>query len=176
MTPKKKVKAAKKAKVSQSPTSLDFPKILVDSREKNPYIFKNEFHVCKLDTGDYTLDGYPHMFAVDRKASVSELAHNLIEERFKNELERLALIPHSYLLLEFSIEDIIRYPIGSDIPKRRWRYIRIKAPFILSALTKISLKYGVHIVYGGNRPNSQLLLEHLMTNFWKGINPQRPPA
>lgn len=140
------------------------PLTIIDTREKNPYPIENSIS-SKLDTGDYSLCGFEQIIAVDRKASVAELAHNLIEPRFKAELERLSKIPHSYLLLEFSLEDIVRYPIGSDIPKKKWRYIKIKAPFILAALSRITLKYGVHVIYAGNRENARYLLNLLFKHF-----------
>lgn len=165
-------KAESKDEFSREPFKKDEPvngglegglaPILVDTREKNPYVFDEETLTVKLDTGDYTLKGYEGLLAVDRKASVSELAHNLIEPRFKAELERLSQIKHSYLLLEFSLEDVVRYPVGSDIPKRRWRFIRIKPSFILSALSKITIKYGVHVILAGNRSNAKNMLDHIL--------------
>mgnify|MGYP003403613170 CR=1 FL=1 len=142
--------------------------ILVDSREKLPYTFSTPFQVCKLDTGDYSLDGYSHIFTVDRKASVSELAGNLTQKRFKNELERMAKIPHSFLLLEFSFDDILRFPYGSDIPRKRWRYLKVKAPFIISSLSTISIHYGVQVIYAGNRDNARDILMGLFKAVQRG--------
>lgn len=139
--------------------------IIIDSREKRPYTFETPYEVCKLDTGDYSLRGYEAVFTVDRKATVSELAGNLTTKRFKNELERMAKIPHSFLLLEFSFDDILRFPYGSDIPRKRWRYLKVKAPFIISALSTISIKYGVHVIYAGNRDNARDILLNLLKNF-----------
>ncbi len=136
--------------------------ILCDTREKQPYKLKGYDHTAiKLDTGDYTIEGCEHLFSVDRKASVSELATNLTQKRFARELERLAQIDHPYLLLEFSPEDISRYPIGSDVPRKRWRYIKVRAPFIFAALTKINVEYGINIIYGYDRAHSERLLIEL---------------
>lgn len=139
--------------------------IIVDTREKQPYAFKEDFVVAKLDTGDYSIEGYENIFTVDRKATVSELAGNLTTARFKRELERMSKIKHSYLLLEFSFDDILRFPYGSDIPRKRWKYLKVKAPFIISALSTISLLYGVHVIYAGNRDNSFDILNSLLKNF-----------
>ena len=141
--------------------------IIVDSREKQPYTFKDNFIVAKLDTGDYSLEGYENIFTVDRKATVSELAGNLTTARFKRELERMKSFKHAYLLLEFSFDDILRFPYGSDIPRKRWKYLKVRPPFIISALTRISLEYGVHIIYGGNRDNARDILTSLLKNFGK---------
>lgn len=141
--------------------------IIVDSREKQPYTFKDNFIVAKLDTGDYSLEGYENVFTVDRKATVSELAGNLTTARFKKELERMKSFKHAYLLLEFSFDDILRFPYGSDIPRKRWKYLKIRPPFIISALSRISLEYGVHIIYAGNRDNARDILISLLKNLRK---------
>lgn len=139
--------------------------ILIDSREKHPYKFSGA--TCtKLDTGDYSIEGYEHLLSIDRKATVSELAGNLTEKRFAAELERMSLIKHSYLLLEFSLDDILKYPVGSDIPRSRWRYLRIKAPFIIAALTKITLS-GVHVIYAGDRDNAIKIITAIFKNCEK---------
>lgn len=139
--------------------------IIIDTREKHPYTFKDAFVVAKLDTGDYSLEGYESIFTVDRKATVSELAGNLTQKRFRNEMERMSTFKHAYLLLEFSFDDILRFPYGSDIPRRRWKYLKVKAPFIISALSTISINYGVQIIYAGNRDNAHDILVSLLKGF-----------
>ena len=59
--------------------------IIVDTREQTPWEFG--FHNTakrKLDTGDYSMEGYESLFTIERKRSVSEIANNLSENRFKD--------------------------------------------------------------------------------------------
>ena len=52
--------------------------------------------------------------------------------------------------IEFSIDDILSFPVGSEIPKKTWSKIRITGRFILKRLSEIQTKYGIHVVPCGN--------------------------
>lgn len=66
-------------------------KILVDHREKKPYQFPGVENVetVELNVGDYTLEGFEDVFAVERK-TLDDLATSLGAERlrFENEIRR----------------------------------------------------------------------------------------
>lgn len=138
--------------------------ILIDSREKQPYPLKGR--VVKLNTGDYTLEGLEGVLSVDRKASVSELAANIVDPRFGRELDRLMLIKHSYILCEFSYADILNYPVGSEIPRRRHRFIKVRGPFITAAIAKITAD-GVNVILAGSREGAQKFLAALLKRIDK---------
>ena len=79
--------------------------IIVDTREQIPREFG--YHNTakrKLDTGDYSIEGFEDILAVERKKSVGELATNLSESRFKDVLNRLSKIKHPYMVFEFSLD------------------------------------------------------------------------
>ena len=65
--------------------------IIIDTREQQPWVFE-QYVVAnkKLDTGDYSIEGYENIFAIERKKSINEIANNIIEPRFKDVLTRLA--------------------------------------------------------------------------------------
>ena len=72
-------------------------KIIIDTREQLPWEFG--FHTTsrkKLDTGDYSIQGMESIFTIERKMSVSEIATNITENRFKDVLNRLSQIPHAF--------------------------------------------------------------------------------
>lgn len=46
---------------------MDF-RIVIDSREKEPYTFACEVLKAKLDAGDYSVHGFEHQVAVERKS------------------------------------------------------------------------------------------------------------
>ena len=104
----------------------------------------------KLDTGDYTLDGMEGYLAIERKGSISEWAKNVTEARFERELERLDAIQHPWILLEFNMTDVLNYPVGSGIPKSKWRYLKFRGPFILKKMTEMIRDHRVHIVLCGS--------------------------
>jgi hypothetical protein len=131
--------------------------VLKDTREKEigaGWTFKSD-SVCmgtqiqKLDTGDYTLNGYEHILCIERKASVSEFARNIVEKRFEKELERMDEFSYSYILLEFTEKDIDIFPKGSGIPRRVQKYVRIKPKFIHYRIKEIMEQHKVKIILCG---------------------------
>lgn len=130
--------------------------IIVDTREQIPWEFG--LHTTskrKLDTGDYSIDGFESLFIIERKMSVSEVANNITENRFKNVLERMSNIPHSYIIMEFDTEDVYNFPVGSDIPLKMWDKLRVKGNYIMKFLLEISVKYNIHLLFCGNSANAE---------------------
>lgn len=103
----------------------------------------------KLDTGDYTLEGMENFLTIERKGSISEWAKNVTETRFADELERLDAIQFPWILLEFDMRDVLNYPVGSGIPKHRWKYLKFRGPFILKRMSEIEMNHRVHVVLCG---------------------------
>ena len=132
---------------------------IIDTREKEPWILLgstiNSVVVEKLDTGDYSVKGLEDQLCIERKRSVSELAMNVSQPRFKNELDRMMAYKHRFLVLEFSIQDIMDYPVGSGIPKARWSSLKIKGGYIMLCLSQFQVKYGIHVVFAGNANHAE---------------------
>ncbi len=136
---------------------MSFPYVVVrDTREKadQGWTWKKSKYCAgtvtrKLDTGDYTLEGMENYLTIERKGSISEWAKNVTEVRFERELERLDGIQHSWILLEFNMTDVLNYPVGSGIPKFKWRSLKFRGPFILKKMTEMMCAHRVHIVLCG---------------------------
>lgn len=105
---------------------IRFPvEVLVDHREKLPYEFAGlradqaeggrplviGWHTCHLATGDYTLDGYAHRIAVERK-SLEDLYGTLGQhrDRFVDELHRLNLLEWACVVVEAEWSRILYDP------------------------------------------------------------------
>ena len=54
---------------------------------------------------------------------------------------------HKYLLLEFSIYDIMVYPKTLPIPAYKKRYIKIRGPYLLRKLFELQVKYDFNILF-----------------------------
>ena len=118
--------------------------IVVDTREQQPWSFDHFAKAHKkLDTGDYSIDGLQHLLAIERKKSVSEFANNIVESRFKDVIIRLSQLKYSFLLLEFDLEDVLIYPIGSTVPKRMWDKIKISPAFLLKNILELQLEHNI---------------------------------
>ncbi len=106
--------------------------------------------IRKLDTGDYTLEKLETAFVIERKGSLSEYAGNLFEKRFENELVRLDTFEFPFLVLEFSLEALMRFPEGTGIPKYKWRYLRVTPSLLLKRHQEIQLQHPrLHVEFVG---------------------------
>ena len=83
--------------------------IIIDTREQKPWTFAGCDTINrKLDTGDYSIEGLEHLLCIERKNSVSEIANNISESRFKAEILRMNDYLHKFILLEFSLTDVLQ--------------------------------------------------------------------
>lgn len=142
--------------------------IIVDTREQMPWEFG--FHTTskrKLDTGDYSIEGMESIFTIERKMSVSEIATNITENRFKDVLDRLSKIPHAYLIMEFNIEDIYSFPVGSDIPKKLWDKLRVKGNYIMKILLEASINHNIQLIFCGDPDNAEKTAVSLMKRIYE---------
>jgi hypothetical protein len=142
--------------------------IIIDTREQIPWEFG--FHNTakkKLDTGDYTIEGFENILAIERKKSVSEIATNLSENRFSDVLDRLSKIKHSYMVFEFSLDEVYSFPVGSDIPKKLWDKLRISGNYIIKRLIEIQLKYNIQVVFCGDSDNAEKFSASLMKRIYE---------
>jgi len=146
--------------------------IIVDTREQKPWSFQYQATAnIKLDTGDYSIDGYQNVLAIERKRNVAEFANNITEKRFKDVVDRLSKIKHSYMLFEFDMNDVMRYPIGSDIPKRLWDKIRISPSFIVKNIIDLQVENNIKIIFCGNSTNAEKVALSIMRKIHKMETP-----
>lgn len=111
---------------------------------------------ANLYTADYSLEGYydNKRFAVERKGTVGEFAANISQKEkwsdFKDELQRLEEFKFPFVICEFPFSLLKTYPIGSDIPKKVWPYIRVKPQFLLKRIEEIFLNFKTKFIFTDN--------------------------
>lgn len=129
-------------------------KIIRDTREQNGWTFV-EGPFCggmvsgALKTGDYSIQGYEDLLTIERKGTIAEFAANLIEDRFTRELERMELFKYSFIVLEFLMDDLIRYPKGAGIPPEKVKSIKLSPAFLLKRLVEVQIKFKTKILFAG---------------------------
>lgn len=140
--------------------------IIKDTRERQGYTFESidtKYHVCKgmvlrkLDTGDYSIEGLEDKICIERKASVVELANNVgfDKRRFMAEIERMKTFPHKFLVLEFSLEQLMDFPEGSDIPDDEIKNLKISNKYMLRFLMELQINHNVHVIFCGSKKNAK---------------------
>lgn len=137
--------------------------ILRDTQEKANYWNFNKSINCNgvvdksLKTGDYTLENFEDIFSIERKASTGELSGNLTTKRFENELKRGSKLKHFYLVLEFSLADLMRFPYGSTIPKCIWKKLRVTPQYLLKRLIELQTQYNCQVIFAGDADNAKVI-------------------
>lgn len=143
-------------------------KIIIDTREQQPWEFQNCATASrKLDTGDYSVEGYEDILCLERKKSVSEIANNITEKRFIDVINRMKQYKYSFLILEFDLEDILSYPIGSNVPKHMWNKIKISPGFILKHILELQLYHNIKVLFCGCPTNATKIATALMKKVFE---------
>ena len=138
-----------------------------DSRErKNEHILRYfdrhgiDYEIRKLDVGDYMLEGNDTV-SVDRKASVDELASNMLNRndhaRFLREAKRAADSGIKLIvLLETS-----KYKSIPDLATWRSKYSGISGRSLMDAIYKTHISYGVEFMFAPKVSTGRRILEIL---------------
>ena len=141
--------------------------VIIDTREQHPWQFETiEKTIAKLDTGDYSLKGFENLFCIERKGSVSEFANNITEKRYVDVVERLSNVKYSFLLLEFDLYDLLRYPEGSNVPKRIRDKIRITPKFLLKKINELQIMHNIKVIFCGDPISAEIMALSIMRKIY----------
>jgi ERCC4-type nuclease len=129
--------------------------IIIDTREQTPYELV-EAKKSKLKTGDYTVDGFEDVMAVERK-SYSDLYKCLTSDlgRFKKQLKRLGKMRHSALLVDSTVSSLLLGSVWCNLP----------GDVALRRLLRLSVKYGVPVMFVDD--NGKLVTRNLLYEWWQ---------
>lgn len=141
--------------------------IIVDTREQQPWTFEHYATAHrKLDTGDYSIEGLEDLLCIERKKSASEFANNIVESRFKDLIFRMSNIKYSFLLLEFDLEDLLVYPIGSTVPKKMWDKIKVGPPFLIKNILELQINHNIIVYFCGDSSNAEKMAEYILKKIY----------
>ena len=156
-------------------------KLWIDSREKwtqpqssdthlSAYFDRHgiDWEVKKLDVGDYMLDGNDTI-SVDRKASIDELASNLLnredKSRFMREVRRAK---ESGLHLVVLIESN-KYHQIADLASWKSKYSGISGRSLMDAIYKTHIAYGVEFLFCPKISTGRRIIELLSCTDGKSV-------
>jgi DNA excision repair protein ERCC-4 len=131
-------------------------KIIVDSREQTPLTFTRfDSERGTLQSGDYSIAGLTHRFAVERK-SIPDLVQSVTRERerFERELHRLRGFDFARLLI-----------VGTEADVRAGNYRSEATPkSVLHSLHAFEVRYGIPVVWADTEALAATLIERWA--FW----------
>jgi len=132
--------------------------IVIDTREQHPYSFSVPAVRRKLDGGDYSIEGYETVAAIERK-ELNDYVQTVIyqKDRFRKELAKLANYRLKAIVVEASMSDVIagRYE-GHIAPQS-----------VIGATAGIILGFGVPVYFTCNRQIALHFTEILLTKFYE---------
>lgn len=137
---------------------MDF-RIVIDTREQEPYSFACPVVRAKLDAGDYSVAGFEHRTAVERK-SLPDFVHTVIHDftRFNAELDKLAGMDAASIVIEADLDDVLRGVHGDSL--------RSVAPqSVLGAALYIALHWRVPIYWCGSRQAACAFTDAFLRTF-----------
>lgn len=126
--------------------------------------------VRPLPTADYTLLGYEKSFVIERKGSVGEFYKNVFEDRFTRELGRMEAFEHPFVILEFTVADLVNFPAYSGIPKSKWPQLRANGRMLLMRFWEIQLAFKSKIIFAG-RSHGQEIASSLFKRIVENVQP-----
>jgi len=126
--------------------SLPFFRIVIDTREQNPYNFSGAIRKT-LKTGDYSVEGLEDVFAIERK-SREDLWGSLGQghDRFRREMERAKCFNEFVIIIESNPYAIMMTAENG---------CRLNPNSIRGSMEKWREEFGVRWVFGDTRENSQ---------------------
>lgn len=148
--------------------------IIRDTREQYGWDFTSDGIVTverKLNTGDYSIEGMERIVTIERKRSSGEIATNIGKKGkpWRAELDRmLTKVKYPFIICEFTLDTLLKFPEGSTIPRSKWQYLRMNAKFMASCLSSYKEKYNVDVIYcDGESAAREQALEILKTIYEK---------
>lgn len=140
--------------------------ILVDTREQRPLALPNSKRAT-LSTGDYSVEGYEKLIAVERKSHadfVGCVAQG--RDRFERELARLTMYEYPALVLECSMADILAGV----------RFSEVHPHAAVGSLIAWSVKYRVPVWLAGDRRTAAATVRKILEDAVKYIQEKEDGA
>ncbi len=138
-------------------------RIIVDTREQAEYTFDCSVLRHKLDAGDYSVQGYEHRVAVERK-SLADFVHTVIHDfdRFAVELDKLAGMEAASIVVEADLDAVLRGQHAETL--------RTVAPAaILGVATHIGVRWRVPVLWCGSRQAARAFTDAFLRAFVRQV-------
>ena len=75
---------------------------------------------------------------------------------------RAKSFPFKFIILEFSLADVMEFPIGSDIPESKWKSIVVSNKYMLKMVVELQMYHDVHVIFCGNKKNAKLMINSIL--------------
>jgi ERCC4-type nuclease len=139
---------------------LILPRIAIDTREQLRYLFDGyESYRTTLATGDYSLEGFTNVLAVERKNHADAWAMLTdSRQRFERCLERMSQLDRAAIVIECSMADFCVPP-----PQVK----RVNAATAVGSYLSWSCKYRIPVYWTENRQWGERVTLRFLAAYYK---------
>ncbi len=139
-------------------------RIVVDTREKEPYSFGCATERRALMAGDYSVAGHEQEISVERK-SLPDFSHTVIHDmpRFDAELKKLNNYRAACVVVEADLDRVLR---GGHAGELRG----VSPASLLGAALSIGLRQRVPVFWCGSRPAAVVFTEQYLRMAVRAIH------
>jgi hypothetical protein len=66
------------------------------------------------------------------------------------------------MLLEFDLQQVLSYPIGSNLPKRLWDKVKISPAFIVKHILELQINHNIKVLFCGSASDAEKMAEYIL--------------
>jgi ERCC4-type nuclease len=138
--------------------------ITTDSREQEGYSFSCSSIKKKLDAGDYSIEGFEHKIAVERK-SMEDFVNTVIHgrKRFYKELCSLQNYEYACVVVEGSLRDLLAANYQSGAHPNS----------LLGSAVAIYINFGIPVFFCGDRQSACRFTEEYLKRIHRKYNNEK---
>lgn len=142
------------------PLSSELPVLIIDTREQEPFAF-NGYPAIRgtLKSGDYSLQGFESMVAVERK-SYADCWSSMSQgrARFGRCVERLAKLDRAAIVIECSLTELAVQPS---------RIQRTNAASVIGGLISYSAQHAIPVFFCDSRMFAERVTLRFLASWYK---------
>lgn len=140
---------------------LVFPRMVIDTREQAPLDFGADVLTVrrKLDSGDYSLEGFERMVAVERKNWTDAWSSmSTGRARFERCIGRLAKLDRAAIVIECTLAGLCERPHQIQ---------RTQASSVVGGLISYSAQYAIPVFFCGTREFAARVTLRYLASWFK---------
>jgi ERCC4-type nuclease len=146
-----------------------------DTREQLPLEFDSPYIervvTRKLETGDYSIEGMEDILCIERKGSLAEFYRNVTQKRFEDELVRMQAYKYRYLVLEFSLSEVLAIPYSLGLSAKQREMCKLSPKYVMGKIAEIQVDYNVNVVFAETRD----IVTDVVTNIMRRVYELQKP-
>lgn len=136
--------------------------VLADDREKHPWSLPYETKIKRLAVGDYTIEGFEDVIAIEKKSGLCELLNDLAvgyRPTFKRFLKKMSTHPICCIIVERELREASLVSAIETVRRKSNGRMQLTTKTILYWVGEIMMAYGIPILFVDKHTRKDVLPE-----------------